>query len=53
MDFEKLIGEYIDSCRSSKVGPFNEISVEMRVIKELVEGFLLGLGDPFTISHSV
>lgn len=44
----KFRDEDTDSCRPSTVGTFKEISVESRVIKDLMAGLPTGMGEPST-----
>lgn len=48
----KSIDENIVSCGTLAVGPFEEISVEMRTIRDFVFKLPQGPGEPSTTRHS-
>lgn len=52
VDLERSVEDDVDSYRPSTAGPIDEISFDMRVIKELVSKFPQGLGESSTNGHS-
>ncbi|KAF3683306.1 hypothetical protein FXO37_01933 [Capsicum annuum] len=52
IDLGKSIDKDTNSCRPSTVRLFEEISIEIRVIKELVSRFPTGIGGSSTTLHS-
>ncbi|KAF3623054.1 hypothetical protein FXO37_32057 [Capsicum annuum] len=52
IDLGKSIHKDIDSCRPSTSSPFEEISIEIRAIRELVSGCPLGPRVSSTAGHS-
>lgn len=51
IDLGKSMKNDIDPCQPSASGPFEEITSEMRAIRDLMARLAIGLGEPSTTHH--